>query len=143
MTERWETVEEINAARERFEAALGWKRPAVWGLVTRDGDVLRANVETGYLPGVLVATVLGHTGGTAALPLTVADAEAAIALGVPAEACTDIPHPNIAALRGLVADGADAIAVFVDEADLEARFGEGQPHLRALMDEVRRASGAS
>jgi hypothetical protein len=138
MTERWETVEEINAARERFEAALGWKRPAAWGLVTRDGDVLRANFETGYLPAVTVATVLGHTGGSAELPLSVADAEAAIALGEPAEACTDIPHPNIAALRVLVAGGTGAVAVFVDEADLVADFGAEQTHLRALMDEVRR-----
>jgi hypothetical protein len=136
MAERWETVEQINAARDRLERDLGWKRPAAWGLVTRDGDVLRANVETGYLPAVAVATVLGHTGGSVELALKPSDIERAIAIGEPAEACTDIPHPNMAALR-LLADG-EAVAVFVDEADLAADFGAGQPYLRALMGEIRR-----
>src|SRR2546429_3862567 len=45
-----------------MEAALGWERPAAWGLLTPDGDVVRANVRDAYLPGVALATVLGHCG---------------------------------------------------------------------------------
>jgi hypothetical protein len=43
---------------------------------------------------VAVATVLADTAGTAELPLTAADLDAAIAVAEPAEACTEIPHPN-------------------------------------------------
>lgn len=138
MTERWETLEQINEARERLEAALGWRRPAVWGLVTRSGDVLRANVGTGYLPGVAVATVLGHTGGSAELPLGPGEIEAALAIAGPAEACAEVPHPNMAALRVVAAGDGEAVAVFVDEADVAGDFGAERPYLRALMAEVRR-----
>jgi hypothetical protein len=136
VTERWETVEEINAARERLERDLGWKRPAAWGLVTHDADVLRSNAATGYLPAVAVATALGYTGGSAELRLGSSDIDRAVAIGEPAEACTDIPHPNMTALRLLA--GGEAVAVFVDEADLTADFGADQRYLRALMADIRR-----
>ena len=116
MTERWETVEAIDAARERFEAALGWRRPAAWGLLDAAGSVVKVNVGTGMLPGVVVAAVLGHRGGTRAYPLSTAQIDEAIAMAEPAEACTDIPHPNLGALR-MLRDGG-AVAVFVDADEL-------------------------
>jgi hypothetical protein len=101
VTERWETIEAIDAARAELEAGLtraGWERPAAWGLLTPDGAVVRANVRGGYLPGAILATVVGHRTGSASYPLTAAAIDEAIAMAEPAEACTVIAHPNIAAL---------------------------------------------
>jgi hypothetical protein len=51
----------------------------------------------------------------------------------PAEACTEIPHPNLAALRSL--DG-DAVVAFVSEADFA---GEAEDKfVAALLAEIRR-----
>ena len=66
------------------------------------------------------------------------DLDRAIALLAPAEACTDMPHPNIAAWREvraeLPADGY-ATAVFAD--DLTAPTSD--PYVQALLD----AAGAA
>ena len=94
MTERWETVEAVNAARAAMEARLGWEQPVAWGLLTSDGAVVRANVRGGYLPAVALATVVGHRGGSSSYPLTASAIAEALALAEPAEACTEISHPN-------------------------------------------------
>lgn len=134
MTERWETIEAVDAARAGMEAALGWERPAAWGLLTPDGAVVRANVRGGYLPGVALATVVGYRSGSVAYSLSAAAIDEAIAMAAPAEACTDIPHPNLAALRLL--DGADAVVVFVAEADF-VEDAEDR-NVAALLAEIRR-----
>lgn len=134
----WDTMEKINAARESLEEALGWSRPKAWGLLTPNADVLRTNVDTGYLPAVAVATVLAYTGGTAELPLTPDAVGAALAIAEPAEACADVPHPNVAALRILASAGTGGVAVFVDEADLAGDIADDRPFLQALMAEIRR-----
>lgn len=116
-----------------MEVALGWERPAVWGLLTPDGGVVRANVRGGYLPGVALAGEVGHRTGSAAYPLTAEQIARAIAAAAPAEACAEVEHPNLAALR-LV--GGDAVVVFVAESDFL-----GDPpdaHVAALLAELRR-----
>jgi len=143
VTERWETIEAINAARADMETRLGWERPAAWGLLTPDGAVVRANVRGGYLPGVVLATVVGHRRGSASYSLTAAAVTEAIAMAEPSEACTDVPHPNIAALRLL--SGADAVVAFVSEADfvedvedVENFEGIADEYVAALLAEIRR-----
>lgn len=133
VTERWETIDAINTARTAMEAALGWERPAVWGLLTPDGAVVRANVRGSYLPGVALAGEVGHRTGSRAYPLTAEQIARAIAATEPAEACTDVEHPNIAALR-LVGDS--AVVVFIAEGDFL-----GDPvdaYVAALLAEMRR-----
>ncbi|MEZ0112295.1 hypothetical protein ABH920_006314 [Catenulispora sp. EB89] len=143
MTERWETIEAVDAARAAMEARLGWEQPAAWGLLTPDGAVVRANVRGGYLPGVAVAMVVGHRSGSRSYPLTAEAIAAAIAMVEPAEACTDIPHPNIAVLRLL--SGGDAVVAYVSEAGFVEDV-EGIGHVEevedryvaALLAEIRR-----
>jgi hypothetical protein len=137
VTERWETIEAINAARDAMADRLGWEQPAAWGLLTPDGAVVRANVRTGYLPGVVLATVVGHRHGSASYALTPAAIAEAIALAEPAEACTDIPHPNIAALR--VLSGGEAVVAFVSEGDfVEDAEGFADKYVSSLVGEIRR-----
>ncbi|MEY9887865.1 hypothetical protein ABIA31_001505 [Catenulispora sp. MAP5-51] len=139
MTERWETVEAINAARAAMEQRLGWEQPAAWGLLTPDGAVVRANVRGGYLPGVAVATVVGYRSGTGSYPLPAAAIAEAIAMVEPGEACTDIPHPNLAVLRSL--SGRDVVVAFVSEADFAADAADAADrYVAALMTEIRRAA---
>lgn len=116
-----------------MEAALGWERPAAWGLLTPDGSVVRANIREGYLPGVVLASVIGHRTGSRSYSLTADHITEAVALAEPAEACTQIPHPNLAALR-LLSDG--ALVTYISEADFV-----GDPEddgARALLAEIRR-----
>lgn len=134
MTERWETVEAVNSARAAMEERLGWEQPAAWGLLTSDGAVVRANVRGGYLPGVALATVVGHRSGSRSYSLTDSAIAEAIAMAEPAEACTDIPHPNIAALRLL--NGGDAVVAYVSEADFVEDVEDR--YVAALLTEIRR-----
>jgi hypothetical protein len=137
VTERWETIEEINAARAAMAARLGWEQPAAWGLLTPDGAVVRANVRGGHLPGVVLATVVGHRRGTASHPLTPAAIAEAIAMAEPGEACTTIPHHNIAAMRLL--SGGEAVVAFVSEADFAGDLdGFADKYVVALLAEIRR-----
>lgn len=133
MTERWETVEAINAARTAMEVALGWERPAAWGLLTPDGAVVRANFRGAYLPGVALAGEVGHRGGSRAYELSAEQIERVLAVTAPAEACTAVEHPNLAALRLI---GGSAVVAFVAEHDF---LGDPEDvHLAALLADLRR-----
>jgi hypothetical protein len=133
VTERWETVEAINAARTAMEVALDWERPAAWGLLTPDGAVVRANVRGAYLPGVALAGAVGHRAGSRAYRLTAEGIEQVLAAIAPAEACTAVEHPNIAALR-LLGDG--AMVAFIAEEDF---LGDpADVHIAALLADLRR-----
>ncbi len=117
--EQWTTPEEVAAARERFEAELGWERPVAWGLVRRTADgpvVLRASTA-GWLSGAALASVLGHRTGTAVLPVTADELGEAIALLEPAEACPGMAHPNMATWRAAREDPAGLVAVFAAAGD--------------------------
>src|SRR6185369_12394420 len=97
MGERWSTPEAIRVARERFEAAIpGWRQPARYGVGRRVGggvEFARVNTEQHKLPGVILATVCGHTGGSASYVLDLAGFDRAIELLTPAEADTSQEHP--------------------------------------------------
>ena len=144
--ERWTTPEDLAAARERMEAAIdGYERPAAFalGLVGEDGaaagDVFpRVNSGANYLPAVVLATVCGHVRGTATHVLDAQQMQEAIDLLAPAEACTDLDHPNLAAWRRVRAEladrpGAQVVAVFLG--DLAPSPTDG-PYERLLRDAV-------
>ena len=136
VTERLETVDAVNAARAAMERRLGWDQPAAWGLLTPDGAVVRANVRGGYLPAVAVATVVGHRSGSRSYPLTASAIAEAVAMAEPAEACTEIPHPNLAALRVL---GGDAVVAYVAQADFVGDVEDVEDrYAAALLAEIRR-----
>lgn len=145
MTERWETTDEIAAARQRFEAAIpGWAAPAAYGigrLVDDQVEFVRINVGQHPLPAVVLATVCGHRAGSASYRLDSAALRQAIALLAPAEACTAYQHPNLAAWRrldGELGAAEPAVVVFVGELHracddrhaeaLRALALTGQPH---------------
>jgi hypothetical protein len=135
MTERWSTTEEIIAARDRLERGLGWRRPAAHAVARETGgqiEFVRINIDENYLPAVVLASVVGHRGGSASYRLTATDLDAAIDMLAPAEACTEYEHPNLYAWRQLLASlgGGCVIAVFVE--DRAARSDD--PYVTALLD---------
>ncbi len=144
--ERWTTPEEIAAARERMEAAIGgYERPAAYalGLAREDGAAAGGvfpliNSGANFLPAVVLATVCGHVRGTASYVLDEQRLQRAIDLLAPAEACTDYEHPNLVAWRQVRAElanqpSAQVIAVFLG--DLEPSPTDG-PYERLLRDAV-------
>ncbi|MGR6965466.1 hypothetical protein ACU610_13460 [Geodermatophilus sp. URMC 61] len=151
--ERWTTPEDLAAARARLEAAIdGYERPAAYALglagreraATEDRapaeDVFpRINSGGNFLPAVVLATVCGHVRGTATYVLDQQRLQQAIDLLAPAEACTDLDHPNLAAWRQVRAEladrpGAQVVAVFLG--DLEPSPTDG-PYERLLRSAVR------
>ena len=157
--ERWTTPEDLASARERLEAAInGYERPAAYalGLAGGDGAVVddgaaaengaaaedvfpRVNRGGNFLPAVVLATVCGHVRGTATYALDEQRLQQAIDLLAPAEACTDLDHPNLAAWRQVRAEladrpGAQVVAVFLG--DLEPSPPDG-PYERVLRSAVR------
>jgi hypothetical protein len=117
--ERWATPEEIAVARARFEAAIpGWRSPEAYAVGRRVGEGIefaRINTSLHRLPAVILATVCGHTGGSASYVLTAADLDRAILLLAPAEADTSQPHPNLWAwreFRGRLTEADEVVAVF-------------------------------
>ena len=72
------------------------------------------------LPAVILATILRHQGGTRTHDLTLAELDAAIEALSPAEACTQLEHPNLAAWRELRTEAGSnparaLVAVFIDD----------------------------
>jgi len=123
-TQRWETREEIAAAKRRFEAGLpGWAAPSAYGVGhLTDGSLtfVRINVGDHVLPALVLATVLGHGAGSASYRLTAEELGRAIELLAPAEACTAYDHPNLEAwrsLHGALGEVGEAVAVFVGDLD--------------------------
>ena len=126
---RWETPEEILAARDQLERDLeGYRRPAAYALgmvdSSADGhpradDVFPViNHAANMLPAVVLATVCGHTHGTSTYHITHAQLDQAIEMLTPAEACTEYDHPNLSAWRDIRDRArhqprADVIAVFL------------------------------
>ncbi len=161
--EVWSTPEEIGAARNRFERALQWRRPAAYGVGRRArppaspqqvGDVAeevagglgpdvtftRINVGEHYLPAAVLATVLGHRSGSAAYPMTRQDLQRAVELLAPAQACGAFDHPNLLDWREILADtdvdAGDVVAVFVEDLDQPG----DHPYVRRLLEAARGAT---
>jgi 2,3,4,5-tetrahydropyridine-2-carboxylate N-succinyltransferase len=114
MSELLTTREQVEAARDAAIAALdGYTPPAAFALgvatIAPSGKVLDTSYPAVNLvsgpswPAAVLARVTGHRQGTATYRLTaeqVRDAEAELA---PAGGWTEIPHPNLAAMRAALA----------------------------------------
>ncbi|PRY61200.1 hypothetical protein [Glycomyces artemisiae] len=118
----WPTPEAIATARAAMIARIpGWTLPAAHGLAVEgpEGfDFPRVNAGVNPLPAVVMATVLGHSGGSASYEVDSELLALAIRLLAPAEACTAYEHPNLATwreVREALVPGAAARMVFVGE----------------------------
>jgi len=82
--------------------------------------------------------VLGHDGSTATVPLSRSQLAAAVESLVPAEACTAVDHPNLAAWREVLHElegnpAREAQAVFVADLD-DPVTSEADGSMRALFE---------
>jgi len=134
--DEWSTPEGLGAIRQRYAAQLdGWRAPVGWA-VTVDGQPVHVNRPGGShgLASVMLGYALRHDGSTATLPVTREQLAAVIQMLEPAEACTAVEHPNLAAWRRALAesDGRTVEAVFV--ADLADEVSsETDARLRAVL----------
>lgn len=99
----WTTPEGLAEVRKSLEKSIdGWQAPAAW-TVALGGEPAHVNRPDGRpsLAPVLLASVLGHDGATATLEISRAQLRDAIVALQPAEACTEVQHPNLAAWRAL------------------------------------------
>ncbi|GGR52373.1 fructose-1,6-bisphosphatase/inositol monophosphatase family enzyme [Nocardioides luteus] len=128
--QRWRTMAEILAARERFEGPLeGWRPPRAHGVGLRPSGATEfseqhfplVNAHGHRLPAVVMATVVGHTDGTRAYRLSRAQVERAVEMLSPAEAYAEYDHPNLRHWRDRLLPameqdpGAEVVAVFVGD----------------------------
>jgi hypothetical protein len=144
--EHWRTLDEIIAARTRIIASLsGWERPAASGIgFVPLGEEPRAehfpivNTDEHLLPGVIASAVLGYRRGTCVLEVSRPALDLIIERLEPAEACTEVPHPNLWLWRDTFRAQLDAgaagrvVAVFVASLD-DPAAGHEDAALRAAI----------
>lgn len=146
-TEAWTTPEQIAAKTTEFEAAasaaFGYVRPFAFGIChdNVDGSVVvdRVNVPARLLPAAAMALVLGERWApNCAVRISAAELDQARAIAGPAEACTDVPHPNLIAWRYLreeIGDHGTAVAVYLDRID---KTDTGDAYVDAVLGEIHR-----
>lgn len=127
----WSTPEGLAAIRDHLAARIeGWRQPVAHAVAVSPATSspewvfshVNAPGESHGLAAVVLATVLGHDGSTATLPVSRADLNAAVESLEPARACTAVPHPNLAAWREVLREldgnpAREAQAVFVADLD--------------------------
>jgi hypothetical protein len=143
----WRTPEGLAAIRDHLAGRIdGWRQPVAYAVglspASSSPEWLFPHVNvpgSGHgLSAVMLASVLGHDGSTATLPVSRGELAAAVTSLAPAEACTSVPHPNLAAWREILAEldgnpARNAVAVFV--ADLDDPVGsEADGSMRATFE---------
>ncbi|EGD43359.1 PE-PGRS family protein [Nocardioidaceae bacterium Broad-1] len=144
-------MDEILAARTRFETAVdGWTPPQAHGVGLRPSTATThepehfplVNAYGHRLPAVVIATVVGHTSGTAVYRMTREQLERAIELISPAEAYVDYDHPNLWSWRDRVLPAltedpeAEVVAVFIGDEPEESPDPAIDAFRRAFPDEA-------
>lgn len=140
----WSTREGLAAIRDHLAAKIDGYAPPTAHAVgitpassSAEIEFPHLNVGTGGLAAVVLATIVGHTSGSQTYDLSVTELATAIEALEPAEACTSVAHPNLAAWRELHAEVADnparsLVAVFI--ADLDDPVGsDADATLRGLL----------
>ena len=142
----WSTPEGLKAIKESIAATMpGWQAPALYAVgvssasSSPEPEFPHVNPPGGShnLPGVVLAKVVGHDGSTATIELSAPQLEAAVEALAPAEACTTVDHPNLAAWRRVLGElranpARTAYAVFVRDVD-DPVTSEADAALRALL----------
>ncbi len=109
----WSTPEGLAAIKAYLAGRIpGWREPATFALGISPASS-SPEWEFGHLnaPGgghglaaVVLASVLHHDGSTATLEVSTSDLREAVASLSPAQACTQVPHPNLAAWQRALAE---------------------------------------
>ena len=143
----WSTPDGLAAIRDHLAARIdGWRQPVAHAVALSPASsspewvFVHVNPPGGAhgLAAVVLATVLGHDGSTATLPVSRAQLAAAVESLEPARACPGIEHPNLAAWHELLREldgnpAREAQAVFV--ADLDDPVGsEADGSMRATFE---------
>jgi hypothetical protein len=124
--ERWESIDDIIAARTRIaESLAGWVQPAAYaiGQIPERAEPDRShfpvvNTSEHVLPGVVAASVLGYRRGSCVLEVSREALDEIIVRLEPAEACTEVPHPNLWMWRDTFrAAPGRLVAVFLESLD--------------------------
>ena len=111
MADAWRTLDEITTARDALERDLdSYARPAAYGLgiatigpsgATLDTFFPVTNAGAHFLPSAVLASVTGYRSGTRTHVLEPTQLDTAISMLEPAEACTEMEHPNLRAWRAI------------------------------------------
>ena len=124
VTEDWSTRSGLREISQIRSAAIpGWQAPVAYavGFLRDDKWVFPYVNKPGGphgLPAVILAETVGHRSGSHEYRVTSDQLAHAIAQLAPAEAATDISHPNLAAWRAVRAAGAgEIVAIFVGDVD--------------------------
>lgn len=142
----WSTLDGLAAIREHLASKIeGWRPPVAYAVglspasSSPEWEFAHVNEPGGRhgLPAVVMATVLGHDGSTATLDVSVSQLAAAVESLAPAQACTEVDHPNLAAWRSALADlesnpARSVVAVFVADLD-DPVTSEADGVLRSLI----------
>lgn len=145
MSNDWSTPEGLAAIKDALAATIdGWQAPVAYGVGISPASSspelefphVNAPGGTHGLPAVVLAKIVGHAHGTATYDLSKAQVEAAVETLKPAEACTSMDHPNLAALRTVLAElesnpAREAQVVFVGDLD-DPVSSEADATLRTL-----------
>jgi hypothetical protein len=142
----WSTPEGLAAIKDALAATIdGWEPPVAYAVGISSAssspelEFPHVNRPGGRhaLPAVVLAKLLGHTKGSQTYDLSQRQLEAAVETLRPAEACTTLEHPNLAAWRAVLA-GLDAnpartaCAVFIADLD-DPVESEADATLRTLL----------
>lgn len=127
----WSTREGLTAIAEHLGSRIeGYATPAAFAVgitpASSSAEIEFPHIHVTHgrpsIGAAVLATVLRHSHGTGTYDLTTAELEAAIEALAPASACTDLPHPNLAAWREIRAEAQSnparsMVAVFVGDFD--------------------------
>jgi hypothetical protein len=142
----WSTPEGLAAIKVALAATIdGWQPPVAYAVgispasSSPELEFPHVNAPGGNhgLPAVILAKLLGRVNGTQTYEVTRQQLEAAVETLRPAEACTSLDHPNLAAWRSVLAaldanPARSAFAVFVGDLD-DPVGSEADATLRALL----------
>lgn len=145
----WSTPAGLAAIKERLAARIeGWQPPVAWAVAITpatsdpEWDLPHVNAPGGShgLAAVVLASVLRHDGSTATVDVSPEQLAAAVEGLEPAQACTDVEHPNLAVWRGLLAEvegnpARELVAVFVADLD-DPVSSDVDGQLRALFTDL-------
>ena len=142
----WSTPEGLAAIKDALAATIdGWRPPAAYAVGISPASSspelefphVNAPGGTHGLPAVVLAKLLGHVSGTQTYELSRSQLEAAVETLVPAQACTSVDHPNLAAWRTVLGEldsnpARTAYAVFIGDLD-DPVESEADATLRTLL----------
>ena len=146
MTADWSTPEGLAAIKQALAATIdGWVPPVAYAVGISSASSspelefphVNAPGGTHGLPAVVLAKLLGHASGSQTYELSRPQLEAAVETLRPAEACTSLDHPNLAAWRTILHElesnpARAAYAVFIGDLD-DAVGSEAEATLRTLL----------